>query len=213
MSFDSPAGGLIYVVLFLVSLLHEETAMIGGGFLISERGEPMITVSCVLIAGLIVGDWAIYGFGAAAQRVPTLKRWRRSELACRSRQWMQEHLLLVIVIARVFPGPGILFPTFGSLGLIGVPFGRFAARSALVAAVYAPAMLYLTTVYGNLVVPYIGWWAWPALIVLSIMSFVGPWARPLRRRVVDFIGLRAIPEASGSTAAPYGNGPSRRDGT
>jgi membrane protein DedA with SNARE-associated domain len=184
--------------------------MIGGGFLIAERGEPMGLVICVLIAGLVFGDWAIYGFGAAAQRVPRLKRWLRSDLACRSRQWMEDHLLLVIIIARVFPGPGILFPTFSGLGLIGVTFGRFAARSALAAALYAPVMLYLTTLYGNLVVPQIGWWGWPILIVASILGFVGPWARPLRRRVVDFIGLRAIAEATGSTAPP-GKVPSRRD--
>jgi membrane protein DedA with SNARE-associated domain len=179
--------------------------------LISERGEPMGLVICVLIAGLVVGDWAIYGFGAAAQRVPRLKRWLRSDLACRSRQWMEDHLLLVIVVARVFPGPGILFPTFSGLGLIGVSFGRFAARSALAATLYAPAMLYLTSLYGSLVVPHIGWWGWPIMIALSIVGFVGPWARPLRRRVVDFIGLKAIVEEADSTAAPAGKVPSRRD--
>jgi membrane protein DedA with SNARE-associated domain len=198
--FGSPSG--LCLGLFLVSLIHEETAMVGGGYLVTERGLPAEVVALVLIAGLIAGDWGIYGFGAAAQRVPGLKRWLRSDIARRSRARVDDHLFLVIAIARVFPGPGILFPTFSGLGLIGVGFGRFAVRSALVAAVYAPAMLFLTTVYGDVVVPRIGRWGWPALIVVSIVGFVGPWARPLRRWVIDFIGLNRS----------EGNAPTKRAG-
>jgi len=184
---DNPLA--LGVGLFLVSLVHEETAMIGGGYLISEHALPADVVTLVLILGLITGDWGVYGLGAAARRVPRLRRWVGSDAAHRSRDWLADHLLLVIVVARLFPGPGILFPTFSGLGLIGVSFGRFAIRSAMVAVVYAPAMLYLLTLYGKLVIPNIGWWGWPALIVVSTVGFGGPWARPLRRRAADFIGM------------------------
>jgi membrane protein DedA with SNARE-associated domain len=175
--------------LFLVSLFHEETAMIGGGYLVSERGLSMEIVVLVLTMGLIAGDWGIFGMGVAARRIPRLRRWLKSDIAGRSHEWLERHLLLIVAIARVFPGPGILFPTFAGLGLLGVGFGGFALRSAVVAALYAPAALYLTILYGNVVVPRVGWWGWPALIVLLIVGFGGPWARPLRHRLASFIGL------------------------
>jgi membrane protein DedA with SNARE-associated domain len=192
MSIASLAGSplVLCLGLFLMSLLHEETAMIAGGFLVSDRGLPFELVTAVLIAGLIAGDWGIFGLGVAARHVPRLARWLDTDPARRSRDWLDRHLLLVVTVARLFPGPGILFPTFSTLGLIGVSFPRFAFRSAAVAALYAPAMLYLTALYGDVVVPRIGWWGWPALLALSIAAFGGPWARPLRRWLSDLVGMQ-----------------------
>jgi membrane protein DedA with SNARE-associated domain len=189
------------VGLFLLSFAHEETAIIAGGYLITQHQMRAELVTLALTLGIIAGDWAIYGLGAAAGRLPRLKRWLASKKVGQSREWLQRRLLLVIVIARLFPGPGILLPVFSSLGLFGVSFPRFALRSAVVAAVYAPVMLYLTVLYGDAFVPRVGWIAWPILLIVPAIGLGGPWARPLRRRVSELVGI-APPDAPGAETMP-----------
>jgi membrane protein DedA with SNARE-associated domain len=193
------AGGpfALCLGLFFLSLLHEETGIVAGGYLVSEQGLHPGIVALVLILGLVVGDWGVYGLGAAARRVPRLRRWVASPRGLRSRDWLDRHLFLVVAVARLFPGPGVLFPTFTGLGLMGVSFLRFALWSAAVAAFYAPAGMFLTILYGDMAVPRLGWWAWPLLAALSLVGIGGAWACPLRRRIFDLLGLdgRATPGA------------------
>ena len=185
--------------LFLLTLAHEETAIIAGGYLIAEHELDVGVANLALTLGVIAGDWAIYGLGAAAGRMPPLRRWIRSTNLVRSRDWLRQHLLFVIVVARLFPGPGILFPVFSGLGLLHAGFPRFALRSALVAAVYTPAMLYLTVLYGDAVVPLSGWPGWVALLVVPAILMTGPWARPFRRRAAALVGIDAAARDAGSS--------------
>lgn len=182
--------------MFLMSLLHEETAMVAGGYLIAEHGVPVQMVVIVLILGVMSGDWSVYGLGVLARRLPFLRRWLRSDNALRSRRWLDDHLLLVVVVARVFPGPAVLVPTFSGLGLVGISFSRFAVRSAVATALYVPVALLVTATFGRAVVPYLGWWVWPAMFALSAVGFGGPWARPLRQRAFRMIGIAHDPAPS-----------------
>lgn len=175
--------------LFLLSFAHEETAIIAGGYLVTAHHVQPAVVVAVLTAGIIAGDWTIFALGHGAARFPVLARWVRSGKLVRSRDWLDRHLLFVIVVARLFPGPGILFPTFSGLGLLQIGFARFAARSALVASIYTPAMLYLTVLYGDAFVPQIGWIAWPVLLIAPAIALAGPWSRPLRRWAWRLVGI------------------------
>jgi hypothetical protein len=76
------------------------------------------------------------------------------------------------------------------MGLLGVGFSRFAIRSALVDVIYAPALLYVVVLYGDHMVPHLGWWAWIALLLVSLVGIGRPWARALRRTVAECVGLR-----------------------
>lgn len=163
--------------------------MVAGGYMIVELGWRAVPVTLLLIAGVTCGDWGVYGLGVLARRVPALKRWLKTDGALRSHRWLDDHLFLVVVVARVFPGPAVLIPTYGGLGMVGVSFARFAVRSAFITSLYVPVALLVTTLYGQEVVPRIGWWAWPAMFALSIVGIGGPWARPLRRWVFKLTGM------------------------
>ena len=194
---------VVAVGLFLLSFAHEETAIIAGGYLVTGHQISAELVLAVLTLGIIAGDWAIYGLGAAAGRLPQLERWVESGRLVRSREWLTRHLLFVIVVARLFPGPGILFPVFSGIGVLRVSFARFAARSALVATIYTPAMLYFTVLYGDALVPQIGWIAWPILLIAPAVGLGGPWARPMRRWASQLVGIGPTP--------PRGIAPTRMD--
>ncbi len=175
--------------MFLMSMVHEETAMVAGGYLITDQGLPTLPVVVVLTVGVMSGDWSVYGLGVIARRVPALKRWLKSDHALRSHRWLDDHLFLVVFVARVFPGPAILVPAYSGLGMMGVSFPRFAVRSAFVTLLYVPLALALTTLFGLEVVPRIGWWAWPVAFALSAVGVSGPWARPLRRWAYALLGI------------------------
>jgi membrane protein DedA with SNARE-associated domain len=183
------------VGLLLLSFVHEETAIIAGGYLVTGHQLPVALVVGALTVGIIAGDWAIYGLGAFASRLPRLERWINSGKLVRPRAWLQKRLLFVIVVARLFPGPGILFPVFSGLGVLGVSFPRFAVRSAVVAAIYTPVMLYLTVLYGDALVPRLGWVAWLVLLIAPAIGLAGPWARPLRRWASGLVGIGAAPRS------------------
>jgi membrane protein DedA with SNARE-associated domain len=194
----SPSANAVLLCggMFLMSLVHEETAMVAGGYLIAEHGMPGPTVVVVLVLGVMCGDWGVYGLGVLARRLPVLRRWLRSDNALRSHRWLDDHLLLVVIVARVFPGPAVLVPTYSGLGMVGVRFPRFAVRSAVVTALYVPAALLVTTAFGQTVVPHLGWWVWPAMFVLSAVGFGGPWARPMRQWAFRMIGVAHGPAPS-----------------
>jgi membrane protein DedA with SNARE-associated domain len=184
-----PDSIVAYVGLLLLSFAHEETAIIAGGYLITDHHLPTALVGTVLSLGIIAGDWTIYALGAAARRLPQLERFRASGKLVRPREWLQRRMLFVIIVARLFPGPGVLFPVFSGLGLLGAGFPRFALWSAIVAAIYTPAMLYLTVLYGDLIVPQLGWPAWLILLIAPATALVGPWARPIRHSVSRLVGI------------------------
>lgn len=195
---------VICLGLFLLTFVHEETGIIAAGYLVTEDRLGVAVVLPVLTLGIIAGDWIIFAIGAVARRLPWFERWLASEKLMRSRDWLQRRMLLVIVVARLFPGPGILFPVFSGLGFLRAGFPRFALWSSLVAAIYTPGMLYLTVLYGDALVPHVGWIAWVALLVVPAIGIFGPWARPLRRWASRLVGLELTEKKAGKSEGPGG---------
>ena len=169
------------LTLFFATLLHEEVALVAASYLLVEQGVPAVPVTIVACVGIIAGDWLIYLLGVAARHLPLVKRWMGMERAVRSRLWLQEHLTTAVVVARLFPGPGVLFPTFFAMGSLGIPFTRFAATTAAVAAVYTPLALLLLSAFGAVVVTRLGQWAWLPFAVLPLLPFAGTWRRRFAR--------------------------------
>jgi hypothetical protein len=52
-----------------------------------------------------------------------------------------------------------------------------------------PLVMLLTVLYGDTVVPHLGWWAWPLLIVLAVIVTMGASVRSVRIRVFDLLGI------------------------
>lgn len=175
------AVGLIgqCLALFVVAIAYENMAIVAAAYLIVEHEAPAIPVALAVFAGIVAGDWLIYGFGAAARHFPLVRRWVEGKAALRSRHWLEDHLVTLVIAARLFPGPGVLFPTFAAFGGFGIPFWRFVRVTAVTAALYTPLVLLLVVTFGATVATRIGWSAWVVLVLVLVIALAGPWTQRL----------------------------------
>ena len=100
---------------------------------------------------------------------------------------MESHLVALVIVARIFPGPGVLFPTFAAFGGVGVPFWRFARVTALVAVIYTPLVLLVIVTYGAAIATKFGWIAWAVLLLMLLIVAAGPWTQRWSRWQLAFL--------------------------
>lgn len=154
------------IVIFFLTFLHEDAAILAAGFAKVEHGLPLLFAYVPVYLGIIIGDVLIYGMGRMAQT----NKWLRSKLIGpkveRLKLWLTSHLVRVLVVCRLTPG--LLFPTFVACGWFKIPFWRFATVSIIAGAVYSSIVLTIVILFGNLILFHLGYWAWGAVAVIII---------------------------------------------
>jgi len=154
------------VVIFFLSFLHEDAAILAAGFAKVEHALPLLYAYVPVYLGIVCGDVLIYGLGRLAQS----NKWLRTKIIGpkveRLKSWLEAHLVRVLVMCRLTPG--LLFPTFVACGWFKIPFWRFTSVSIIAGAVYSSIVLTLVIVFGGLVLFHLGYWAWAVVAVLVI---------------------------------------------
>jgi membrane protein DedA with SNARE-associated domain len=154
------------IVIFFLTFIHEDAAILAAGFSRVENGLPLLYAYFPVYFGIVAGDVLIYGLGRLAQT----NKWLRSKIIGpkieRIKLWLEAHLVRVLVLCRLTPG--FLFPTFVACGWFKIPFWRFATVSIFAGAVYSSIVLTIVILFGNAVLFHLGYWAWAVLVVLVI---------------------------------------------
>ncbi|HAH25144.1 MAG TPA: hypothetical protein DCL77_15535 [Prolixibacteraceae bacterium] len=154
------------VVIFFMTFLHEDVAILAAAFSHVEHGMPLVFAYSTIFLGIITGDLMIYGLGHFSQR----NAWLRSKLIGpkveRIKLWLENNLVRVLLLCRITPG--LLFPTFVACGWFKIPFGRFALITTLSGVIYSSVVLTLIVVFGNLVLVHLDYWAW--ILMLTIVA-------------------------------------------
>ena len=154
------------IVIFLLTFIHEDAAILAAGFSKVENGLPLLFAYVPVYLGIVAGDVIIYGLGRFAQT----NKWLRSKIIGpkveRLKLWLNTHLVRVLVVCRLTPG--LLFPTFVACGWFKVPFWRFTTVSIIAGAVYSSIVLTIVILFGNFVLFHLGYWAWGTVAVIVI---------------------------------------------
>jgi len=154
------------IVIFFLTFLHEDAAILAAGFAKVENGLPLLFAYVPVYLGIVVGDVLIYGLGRLAQS----NKWLRSKIIGpkveRIKLWLNNHLVRVLVVCRLTPG--LLFPTFVACGWFKVPFWRFTTVSIIAGAVYSSIVLTIVILFGHLVLFHLGYWAWGLVAIIVI---------------------------------------------
>lgn len=166
------------LVLFLATFVHEDFAIIGGSYLVSEDQVSLALVFLSTLCGVIAGDFGIYGIGALCARNRRLRRWAQDRFADGRPKWLDRNLALTVIGCRFVPVT--LFPTFAACGLTGVPFRRFAALAALSALVYVPALFAVTLLLGREATEAIGSWSWVVVLTAGAVFILARKRLPSR---------------------------------
>ena len=166
--------------MFVLPFAHEDVAIVFGAYAIVSKWLPTSLVVLCIYAGMVAADFALYGVGAGARRIPWLSRWVIDDRVRRFGPSLDANLFGLFALCRLAPGAG--FVAFIACGWMRVSLMRFAVASLVMAALYLPMTLYLVVVFGAALEGHIGLWSWPVLLVaLAAMTFV-------RRRVFGFGG-------------------------
>jgi membrane protein DedA with SNARE-associated domain len=176
------------IVIFFLTFIHEDAAILAAGFSKVEHGLPLLFAYVPIYLGIVAGDVIIYWLGRLAQS----NKWLKSKIIGpkveRVNLWLNSHLVRVLVVCRLTPG--LLFPTFVACGWFKVPFWRFATVSILAGAVYSSLVLTIVILFGDLVLFHLGYWAWGTLAVIVLgfalrNSFKSRWSKATETAMGD----------------------------
>jgi membrane protein DedA with SNARE-associated domain len=166
--------------LLMLPFAHEDLAIVLGAYAIVSGMLPAGLVAVCIYGGMVASDFALYGIGAGARRLPWLNRYAVDDRVERFGQNLKRNLFGLFALCRVVPG--VVFVAFVACGWARVSLARFTVASLLISALYLPITLYLAVVFGDALDDHVGLWSWPVLLaVLVATAFV-------RRRVFAFGG-------------------------
>jgi len=172
----SDLGGLFS--LLMLPFAHEDLAIVFGAYAVVNKWLPVSLVALSIYGGMVASDFALYGIGAGARRLPWLSRYAVDDRVLRFGQHLKRNMFGLFALCRLVPG--VVFVAFVACGWARVPLGRFIVASLLMSALYLPIVLYLVIVFGDALDDHVGLWSWPVLLaVLVATAFV-------RRRVLAF---------------------------
>jgi membrane protein DedA with SNARE-associated domain len=174
-----------FLSLLVLPFAHEDLAILLGGYIVVNDIMPFALVALCIYGGMVASDFALYGIGAGARRLPWLTRLAVDDRVRSFSGMLKRNLFGLVALCRVVPGA--VFAIFVACGWARVPLGRFALASFVVSALYLPLMLCLVVFFGHAIDDRAGLWTWPLLLcVLAAIGFV-------RRQVFAFQSA-TIPE-------------------
>jgi membrane protein DedA with SNARE-associated domain len=160
-----------FLSLWVLPFAHEDLAIILGGYIVVNKVMPVGLVAAIIYCGIVASDFALYGIGAGARRLPWLNRLAVNERVDSFSDMLKRNLFGLVALCRVVPG--IVFIAFIACGWSRVSLARFTLASLVVSALYLPLMLYLVVFFGDALDDHAGLWTWPFLLsVLVAIGFV-----------------------------------------
>jgi membrane protein DedA with SNARE-associated domain len=179
-----------FASLLVLPFAHEDLAIVAGAYIVNHNLMPVSLVTLSIYGGIVGSDFALYGIGAGARRLPWLRRYADQRVV-RFSETLKRNIFGLVALCRFVPG--VVFIAFVACGWARVPFSRFTLASLAISAVYLPLTLYLLIQFGSMLDASIGLWTWPLLLsAMAVFSLA-------RRKVLDF-GELATPEFTGTRA-------------
>lgn len=137
----------IAIALALTTLLLEDLA-IAAGVALATQGFIGWPLSLLAVGGgIAIGDIALYASGAAAGRLPRVKRRLALDDALAARERIGRNLPSAILIARVIPGLRLV--TYTACGALTVPLARFTAWVCLAVTLWTAGLYALSAAIGD----------------------------------------------------------------
>lgn len=172
---------VIAAALALTTFLLEDVAIAAGSGL-ATAGVISWTAALIAVGGgIAVGDVGLYGLGAAARRIPWLKRRAVGQRSAWAYTQLVQRLASAVMLARVIPGLRLV--TYTACGFLEVPLLAFSAWVIVAVLIWTVGLFALSVAVGRELSAHLG--VSPpiaaALPVLLIAALV-PVARALARR-------------------------------
>src|SRR5947209_20385109 len=90
--------------LLVLPFAHEDLAVILGAYVVVNDIMPVGLVALCIYAGMVASDFALYGIGAAARRLPWLRRLAVDDRVRNFAVTLKRNLFAIVALCRVVPG-------------------------------------------------------------------------------------------------------------
>jgi membrane protein DedA with SNARE-associated domain len=167
--------------LVVLPLANEDLAIVAGAYIVVNDLMPLSLVALGIYGGMVASDFALYGIGLGARRVPWLGRYAISRRVLQFGETLRRNLFGLVALCRLVPGS--VFVVFVACGWSRVSFVRFALATLATSALYLPIVFYLVVLFGDALDDRAGLWTWP-LMFAALMA-----AGFMRQRVFAFRDL------------------------
>lgn len=174
----------IALLIFVTTFILEDVATVGAALLAAEGTISPSLALTVLMAGVFLGDLALYGLGAAARTQAWALQIIGHERMTRGRQWLERRYITSLIAARFVPG--LRLPTFAASGFLRMPFFHFFVVAAVAGFIWTTGVFTLVLTFGTLAVNEFGIWRWIIAAVLVTLALIGP-------KLIEHLPLRRPP--------------------
>jgi membrane protein DedA with SNARE-associated domain len=154
--------------LLVLPLANEDLAIVAGAYIVVHDLMPASLVALGIYGGMVASDFALYGIGAGARRIPWLSRYAISDRVREFSDTLKRNIFGLVALCRVVPGA--VFVVFVACGWSRVPFAHFTVATLITSALYLPIVLYLVIVFGDALDDRVGLWTWPLMFVALIVA-------------------------------------------
>lgn len=172
---------VIAVALALTTLLLEDLA-IAAGVALATQGLVSWELSLLAVGGgIALGDLGLFGLGAAAHRVPALKRRYIGARSDWARAQLLDSLPTAVLTARVVPGLRLV--TYTVSGFLRLPLAAFTAWVLVAVGLWTLGLYALSVAIGDALARHLGVPAPVAVAVpILVLAAAAPLCRVARRR-------------------------------
>src|SRR6185369_11705901 len=108
--------------LLALPFAHEDLAIILGGYIIANDLMPTLVVVLSIYGGIVASDFALYGIGAGARRIPWLRRFAIDDRIQALGDTLHRNVFGLVAVCRVVPG--VVFVVFVACGWARVSLAR-----------------------------------------------------------------------------------------
>lgn len=140
----------LFLQLALSTLASEDLACIGGGVLVASGRATYALAAAACFSGIFLGDLLLFAagrvFGRRLLGFRVARRFVSVRDVERSAAWLESRGTGLILVSRFLPGTRL--PTYLAAGMLGTSVWRFAGAFALAAAVWTPALVWLSAWLG-----------------------------------------------------------------
>lgn len=145
----------------------EDAATVLTGMMAADGTVSLPVALISLVAGIALGDVALYGLGSLAGKAPWARRIAGLDPARTAKRWLGRELVIAVWTARFLPGTRL--PAYTGFGFLGLPFGRFVRAVIAAVLVWTPLLFFAAYLFGIAALHSLGEWRWPVGILISVL--------------------------------------------
>lgn len=163
---------LLSFVLFLATFILEDAATSSGALISSQGLLPVKFSLLALIAGIIIGDLALFGLGVLASKSSWVRKQLDKKGVKTTKTLLSDNMVLSIILARFIPG--MRLPTYVAMGLLKLDFKTFFMTVTFAVGIWTVFLFSVVYKLGENAFDMVGWYKWLSIAAIALLVILGP---------------------------------------